>query len=111
MMVYRVMFCCNDDRGNFAGRVEEIEVGDLVRIVAVNAPTFRVLPRDQIKIGRRYYATRGEWSEWVGNIFWNSVSMREEEALRLVRELLANGWAVEEWAEEGPFAEIAKAAS
>lgn len=103
MNLYRVMFLCNDDRGDLTGFVDQVEIGDEVLLVAPTRSVFRVLPRQQIKIGRSYYAFRGDMHYWVGNVFWNAVSMRFEEAYRLAARLVIDKWSVEQHADDGPF--------
>lgn len=110
-----VMLCCNDEHGMFAGRVMAVEVGDEIRIVSVklsgaaisfwigrNGLEARVIRRKFDCFNRRVC---------VGNVFWDSVAMSIENARELVQYLLANGWAVEEYAEEGPFADLARTAA
>lgn len=107
MTTYRIMFCCNDERGNHTGRVSEIEIGDEMRLAWTGSrpPAMRAVPSG-VKIGRRVYECRG-WSEWVGNVFWNAASMAEPQARQLIVDLLASGWVVEEHAADGPFARLA----
>lgn len=101
--VFRVMLCCNDERGNITDRVEGIEIGDEMRLAG--SPRTLRLANDRIRIGRHWYAKRG-WHTWVGNVFWDSTHMAREVARTLVRDLLAAGWQIEEHAEEGPFADL-----
>jgi hypothetical protein len=105
---YSVMFCCNDDRGNPTDRVEVIEVGDEIRIAGPSRSMRRVM--HGVKIGRRRYATSGMWISYVGNLLWDATSMTTGAALALVTDLLADGWTVEEYAEDGPFAALARRA-
>ena len=104
-MTYRVMLCCNDDRGNITDRVCAVDIGD--REIALEGPNRKLgLGKNRTKIGRRWFASRG-WHTWVGNIMWDATSMSLETARELVSYLLANGWSVTEYAEDGPFADIA----
>lgn len=48
---------------------------------------------------------------WVGNWCWDSVQMSEVAARVLIRDLIAGGWTFEEWADEGPFADLVKGAA
>lgn len=110
MIAYRVMLCCNDDRGNATGRVSELEVGDEIRIACTgNPPTMR-LSAGSVKIGRVSYACR-DHSTWVGNICWDAVTMDMDTVSLLLAALLKGDWAVEEYAEDGPFAKLAKEAA
>lgn len=112
MTTCRVMLCCNDDRGDFAERVEAVEIGDEIRLVGPS----RVLrfegvgPAMRVRVGRRKYPCRGH-AVWVGNIFWDATSMSLEVARELVSYLLANGWTVEEYAEDGRFTDLARNAA
>lgn len=111
MSIHHVMFYCNDERGHFTGRVEIVEIADEVRLVCQRArpPVIRFTLGD-VQIGRRKY-TCGARGYRVGNFFWDFASMRTGEARLLVRELLANGWSVEEHAEDGPFADLVRKAT
>lgn len=109
MTIYSVMFCCNDERGNFTGRVEAIEVGEEIRLVwpSDRAPTlrFRDSTPPTVQVGRRNYPCRGRQC-WVGNVCWDATSMEADTAHLFVDHLLASGWVVEEHAEDGLFANL-----
>jgi hypothetical protein len=105
---HSVMFCCNDDRGNFTGRVEQVEVANDIRLVGL--PRKMAVMPTMVKVSRHTYEC-SDFVPWVGNIFWDACSMSESEALRLVRDLITSGWTVEEYAERGPFAKLARSAS
>lgn len=120
MIVYRIMLCCNDERGDSAGRVNHVEIGDEISL-AWPTDRGRVMKWSKvdqcgtswviggIQIGRRRYTCRGR-NSCVGNIFWDATSMTLEEARRLVRDLIVSGWVVEQHADDGPFADLVKAA-
>jgi hypothetical protein len=104
---HSVMFRCNDDNGLSNGHVDEIDIADEIHIVCTRGrpPTFRVYPSaapNRLSVGRRHCEHLG-YSEWVGNVFWNAATMHVAEARRLIRDLLADGWTVESYAERGPF--------
>lgn len=107
-----VAFCCNDERGNFAGRVVEIGIEDMIRL---EAPHERGLlmkwtERDRytnVQIGRRAFATVGKRQVCIGNVFWDAIGMSAKQARALVEYLLGFGWAITEHACEGPFADFA----
>lgn len=110
---YRVMLCCNDEHGHFAGRVCEVQVGDEIRIACTKerGPTMAFLcsdgeTPDRVRVGACIFTCSGR-NSWVGNVFWESTSMSLDTARLLVRELLGHGWAIEEHAEDGPFADLA----
>ena len=107
---HSVMFLCNDDHGMPTGRVEAVEISDEIRLVwpTERPPTLRVRER-RFNVGRYHYAHFGH-TTWVGNIFWDSVTMHVSEARMLIRNLLAAGWVVEEHAESGPFAHLIRGA-
>lgn len=104
MKSYHVMLLINDDRGEPTGRVEGIDIHDEVHIVGDAKLT---LDLGGIKVGRRRYECRS-WQRWVGNVFWDAVRMDEETAKKLVGDMLARGWSVEQYAEDGPFADLAR---
>lgn len=109
---FRVMFCVNDDRGNPSGRVEEIDIGEEMRLSGPSrACRFEGVGADRrVRIGRRLFPCRGH-APWVGNIFWDATSMTLEPTRELVKYLLANGWVIEEHAEKGPLADLARTAA
>lgn len=105
MSTYRVTFCCNDDRGNFTGRVSDIHVGREI-MLSGSSRAVRFLS-DGVKVGKHTYSC-SNYSVWTGNLFWDSVSMSTASARLLVETLLATGWKVEEYAVEGPFSDLAR---
>jgi hypothetical protein len=116
MNTHLVMFCCNDERGHFAGRVEQVSIGGEIELVCVadRSPVMKWTERDRYthaQIGRRAYRCVGKRQTCVGNVFWDAIEMPETEALKLVAGLLNNGWSVEQYAEDGPFASLARSAS
>ena len=109
MKRYTVMLCCNDQHGMLHGRVEQVSVGDEIHLeVTGRAPTLRFEP-EFIKVGRARFDCRSHQT-WVGNVFWDAVSMDEVAAKRLVEHLLALGWGITEQACDGPFAAYAEEA-
>lgn len=110
--LYRVMFCCNDERGNFTGRVVELDIADEVHLRCSNdrGLSIRFLFPAGVKVGRRTFGG-GDRQLWVGNVFWDSFSMTLGPARELVAYLIASGWVVEGAADDGPFADLAKDAA
>lgn len=116
MTTYLVMFCCNDERGDFAGRVEQVSVGNELELVCSKErpPVMKWTERERytnVQIGRRAYPCVGKRQTCVGNVFWDAITMTETAALKLVAGLLNNGWSVEQYAEDGPFAALARSAA
>jgi hypothetical protein len=106
---YQVLLCCNDERGNFTGFVTELDIADEIRIVCTKERGTAIrFDAGAVKIGRHKFSCGNGRSSWVGNVFWDSITMTTEQARSVLSYLLANGWAVEEWAEEGPFADFAR---
>lgn len=107
MTRYTVMLCCNDERGNFTGRVEQVSIGDEIHLEATGrAPTLRFEP-EFIKVGRARFDCRSHQT-WVGNVFWDAVNMDEVAAANLVEHLLSLGWTITEQACDGPFAKYGR---
>ena len=107
-----VGFCCNDDHGMFAARVEGIDIGGDVRLVGprIGAKATRMLVgKERVKIGRRWFGCT-RWMSGVGNIFWDATGMTPSEAHRLLRYLLETGWCVEEFTHGSMFEHIVRAA-
>jgi hypothetical protein len=103
-----VSFCCNDDRGNFADVVRELQIGDDIHIACTKErPPVMRREDGKVRVGRCVYRC-GSWTSWHGNVFWDAVGMDIDQARYLVRWLLGHGWAVEQYAHEGPFADLAK---
>lgn len=116
MTVYRVMFCCNDERGVFTGRVTNVEIGDEISLVwpKDHGPSLRWFGSGkfmQVQIGRGRRMVCDRRDVCVGNVFWDATSMQLETARKIVRALLASGWAVEMHADDGPFADLMKGAA
>lgn len=103
-----VLFCCNDDRGNFTGHVDTVEIADEIRLTGL--PRRLDIRDGRAKVSRHEYPCH-DVVPWVGNIMWDGCSMTLVDARRLVGNLLAGGWTVEEWADEGPFADLVKGAA
>ena len=101
-----VSFLCNDEHGLPEGHVGAVEILDEIRLACPSnrPPVFRVFD-EQIQVGRIRYPHLG-WQSCVGNIFWDAGKMHVADARRLIRDLLARGWVVEEHAESGPFAHL-----
>lgn len=93
----RVAFCCNDDRGNFTGRVDEIIFGDH-DLVIEGGPVLMRRDDDMVKVSR-IWSAGSEWTVWHGNLFWDSCEMTVTAAKRIVKFLLRRGWKVTERAD------------
>jgi hypothetical protein len=79
-----VMLCCNDEQGRMSGRLwachtDEIE---LASQYADWGPKL-VFLEGAVRIGGKRFTHHGRGS-WVGNIFWEAVSMEMEEFCRLL---------------------------
>lgn len=112
MRNHLVMFCCNDERGVFAGRVEQVSIGNEIELVwpGDRAPALRIFA-GMLQVGRGKRYPFWDRRTCVGNIFWDSVKMDEGTARSLVEYLLAIGFAVELFAEDGPFTDLARSAA
>lgn len=112
-MMIRVSFCCNDQRGNFTGKVDAVDFHDRRGFEArLQGPTIRfdhetdgAVP-GRVKVGRRKFEVT-EYRYGVGNWCWDGVAMSQAESQRLLTYLLERGFQVEEWTTSGgPFARI-----
>jgi hypothetical protein len=98
-----VSFCCNDDRGNFVDKVCEVCIGEDIHLAG---DPLRMSWIDQhVKVGRRTFRC-GPRQVWIGNVFWDGANMTKAWAIALVRYLIERGWVVEQYAEDGPFADL-----
>lgn len=83
----RVMIdvACNDpDNGIFAGRAEQINVGNLMELEARRSPAPRFVEMQNCfrMAGKRWF-TRGS-KDWVGNWCWNGYWMDIPEAVQFL---------------------------
>lgn len=92
----QVCFACNDDHGDFAGKVESISVDigswqmDIER-THVGEVKFAQGDDHTIRIHRQTFKYRS-MAYWVGNWCWNGYALPYREYRRLIRLLKANGW-------------------
>lgn len=105
----RVEFCCNDERGNFAGRFSCVRFEDHRGFDAtLDGPVTRisVLDGERVRVGRRIFDLSGQRC-WVGNMLWDRFDARSKpEALRLLACLLDRGFQAIDRTTEGPFAKV-----
>lgn len=104
-----VSFCCNDDRGSFAGRVRAVHIdadGDTIELEspylsesAYNRvfPLIRFEWPQQIYVGHLRLLMVSE-KDWHGNIFWHQVTLLRDDVKRLARYLVdVRGFQVCAW--------------
>lgn len=102
MTRYTVMLCCNDERGNFTGRVEQVSIEDEIRLESRTERGLGVaFDRSLLRVSRRYFRCSNHQS-CVGNIFHDAVSMEKDSAKLLVEYLIERGWSITEHACDGP---------
>lgn len=92
-----VSLCCNDDRGNCAGRVRKVDIDDDGELIELESPWWsendydRVFPSVRIearhvRVGHaRLLVSRDR--DWYGNIFWHGFEVFADDARKLVRYL------------------------
>lgn len=94
-MTIAIGLCCNDDHGNFAGKVDAINVRALdlqLECPMWEGHSCRFDKQSQrVKISRRWFAYQ-YYREWVGNWAWDEIEMDLAEASRLLNYLRKLGW-------------------
>lgn len=103
MKTVHVMFCWNDRRGNFCGRMEKVDFqtpdghnheleSKFVEGIRVRHAENKFKPNGiSIKIGKDYF-TCLTWTPWVGNIHWDGTTMTANEFTKLLLRLMAEGF-------------------
>lgn len=93
-----IMVCCNDDRGNFQGWADFIEVGDEDGLrLQGGRITFNYYPATKkARFGRLLLNALGHRT-WCGNWCWDAVSLSPEDAAKLLNYLVTKAdWHCEE---------------
>lgn len=96
--IITVSFCCNDERGNCAGRVRAVHVDDDGETIEMESPWAsendydRVFPSihfeaRHVRVGHLRLLMTADRA-WHGNIFWHGVQLFRDDAKRLVRYLV-----------------------
>lgn len=111
-----ISFCCNDVRGNDAGRIEYVDLEDHRGFLArMQGPalTFRHAPNGtladggRVKVGRRFFSIHpASYKSWCGNWCWDGARFDLAEAQRLLAYLIQRGWQAEDWDTEGPWVRL-----
>lgn len=83
---------CNDDRGNFAGGVEAVQIGDLAQLegdpIDCTDPTRSTVTIDGLAIESHGYIP------WHGNMAWDAIRVSLVDAARLMTHLRARHWTI-----------------
>lgn len=107
-LLLHVSFACNDDRGNFAGRIEEVSIEKVELHLEGPSIVYREEDR-RLLVGRRRFDHLGT-TVWVGNWCWNGAYMHSAEARRLVKYLIERGWKARTGPADGPWAKLIEGA-
>lgn len=89
-MMYCIDFACNDDQGNFSGRVDAIRVDDLLQLEG--DPLRLALGVQTIIEGMSVRAR--SYIQWHGNVVWDAIQLDEHDTARLLEHLRRNHWTV-----------------
>ncbi|CAB4139436.1 hypothetical protein UFOVP349_39 [uncultured Caudovirales phage] len=119
--------CCNDDYGNFTGRVWRIEINEIEPIDTLieiesnweadyeegDNDCFDTLHYDEgarlITIaGRTYELARGLHGTHTGNIYWDTYWVRESVARKIIEDCLKSGDWTDHQAVEGWYWNVSK---
>lgn len=88
--LFTIHLACNDENGNFAGRVEAIQIDGLAQFEG-DALTYTagVWPQiDGLRVQSHGY------SHWVGNIMWDAIQLDLDDTNRLCALLYRNHWTI-----------------
>lgn len=107
-----VHLACNDDRGNFAGELYEVQFhepgGDVLLTLdfdPLDGLSFEWLG-DQLRFetdAHVWWFTASGHARWVGNICWDATSMERTAALDFARYLIRRGFFVSQHVCEAPW--------
>ena len=108
--LFAVMLCCNDpDTGNFAGRLEAIDVADNLRLESKRhdwSPRLRLIVKDgrytALSVSNRHFPIR-DYQQHVGNWCWNRARMDGAAVLDMLNWLKVRGWYSCDEAEESLY--------
>jgi hypothetical protein len=106
----RIHFAANDDRGNWTGLAQaiEIEFADTDEQIKVALDVRVAWFKRTIRIGGRKGITvpcRGHES-WVGNMAWEATVIHADDALAIVRWLLDHNGCVEMYTSDGVIGQL-----
>lgn len=84
-----VSFACNDENGQFTGKAERVQIGDLSLECRMLYGGVMIQPIDdrQLKLGRLLLSHCG-YKYGVGNWCWDGYWLPDEEILRLINYLM-----------------------
>lgn len=88
--MFTIHLACNDEHGNFSGRVEAIQIDDLAQFEG-DALTYT--PGAWPVIEGLRVQSHGE-QHWVGNICWDAIRLDLEDTNRLLALLHRNHWTI-----------------
>ena len=88
--MYRISLACNDTSGNFAGRVEAIQVDDLLQL---EGDPLRLALGVRTIIEGLDVRAHG-YIQWLGNIMWDAIRLDEHDTARLLEHLRRKHWTV-----------------
>lgn len=96
----RIDFACNDEHGNFTGRAERIQIGDLSLecTLLYGGVKFQAVAGQKVRVGRVVVPFSG-YAYGVGNWCWDGYWIADEDVLKIIHYLQKQKY----WhCEEGP---------
>jgi len=101
------MLACNDEGGNWSGRVARInvELGDdewQFEAFDLDGPTLKQVPNRTLRIAGKFFLPYVGYQAWVGNWCWDQVACTPEHAQRLLNYLRSSQETWDLTGEEGP---------
>lgn len=91
-------FACNDERGNFTGKAERIEIGalSLVCTLMYGGVKLETVAGQQVRVGR-LILPYSDYKYGVGNWCWDGYRFDEEDVLKIISYLQkSKNWTCEE---------------
>ncbi len=88
--MYAISLACNDDHGNFSGRVDAIHIDDLLQL---EGDPLRLALGAQTIIEGLAVRARG-YIQWYGNWCWDAIKLDEHDTARLIEHLRRKHWTV-----------------
>ncbi len=88
--MYTISLACNDDGGNFAGRVDAITIDDVIQL---EGDPLRIAIGKTTIIEGMVVRARGH-TTWYGNMMWDAIRQDAHDTARLLEHLRRKHWTI-----------------